>query len=1256
VVFAPHNLLSDPPFSRIDLISCRNLLIYLQRDVQRDIIELFHYALKPKGYLLLGTAESVDTTELFQAVDKSSSLYFKRDVRTREPRLPVFPVTHAHVPSERRPQVTNAESLSYGTLHQRLVERNAPPSALISPDDNVVHLSDHAGRYLLPPGGEPTSNIYRLARKELQIELRTALHAVRKSKAGLDSKPVEVSFNGESGVVVLHVRPALEPGHEGFVLVTFDEQKSTELAAFRKALSAGEPGSAKENVARRQIGQLQTELSDTQQRLQAIIEEYETSQEEMKASNEEMQSTNEELRSTMEELETSKEELQSMNEELQTVNQENRHKVEELSQLSGDLQNLMSATDIATLFLDRDLRILRFTPRLGELFNVRMTDRGRPLTDLTHRLGYDELADDARRVLANLAPLEREVEDEEQRWYLTRLMPYRSPDDRIEGVVITLVDITGRKRAEQALALEVEAMRRLARLSVHLIDPDGSDVLHEQILNTAVSIARSDFASLQVCTSERGRNELRLIGHRGFDPASVRFWERVGPDSNSACGKALLDGERVEIEDITAASFMAGSEELRMLLAMGVRAVQTIPLLSRSGQLLGAFSTHWREVHAVSEAERRVLDVLARQAADLLERQRAEERSRRMMNVEGVAVLTFSADGALIGANDAFLRMTGYTREQVTSGSLSWQDLTPPQYAAEREKQQRVLQETGHVEPCELELILADGSRSWVLLADATLGDGTMVEYCIDVSDRKEAEAQVSEHERRFRLLVEQIRDYAIFMLDTDGRASTWNEGVRRVLGFREAEFVGLDITDQIFTPEDVADGVPQRELEQAAKAGSASNDRWMRRKDGTRFWASGITTGVRDEQGTLLGFMKVMRDQTGQKQLQEELRQAAEAVAESSRRKDEFLATLAHELRNPLAPIRTGLEILRNKRHDPQALGEVLAMIERQSEQLVALVDDLTDVSRITHGTFKLQRRRVELSEVVRIAVESARPFIEAARHELTLDLPDEPVQIDADPHRLAQVLSNLLNNAAKYTQEPGQIQLSSVTNDGIVEFRVRDSGIGIEPDQLEQIFETFFQVKSDESHNTGLGVGLALTKQLVHMHGGEIEARSAGLGRGSEFVVRLPIVCPDSVTRQKAANKPAENSSPLRVLVIDDNHDAATSLDLLVSALGHEVRIAGDGQQGIELARAFRPHVVFLDIGMPRMNGYEAARSIRQQDWGDDVVLVALTGWGQEEDVQRTREAGFDHHLVKPTNGDTLLALLAEVAAESGRAAASP
>jgi signal transduction histidine kinase/CheY-like chemotaxis protein len=453
-----------------------------------------------------------------------------------------------------------------------------------------------------------------------------------------------------------------------------------------------------------------------------------------------------------------------------------------------------------------------------------------------------------------------------------------------------------------------------------------------------------------------------------------------------------------------------------------------------------------------------------------------------------------------------------------------------------------------------------------------------------------------------------------------------------------------------------VADGVPQRELEQAAKAGSASNDRWMRRKDGTRFWASGITTGVRDEQGTLLGFMKVMRDQTGQKQLQEELRQAAEAVAESSRRKDEFLATLAHELRNPLAPIRTGLEILRNKRHDPQALGEVLAMIERQSEQLVALVDDLTDVSRITHGTFKLQRRRVELSEVVRIAVESARPFIEAARHELTLDLPDEPVQIDADPHRLAQVLSNLLNNAAKYTQEPGQIQLSSVTNDGIVEFRVRDSGIGIEPDQLEQIFETFFQVKSDESHNTGLGVGLALTKQLVHMHGGEIEARSAGLGRGSEFVVRLPIVCPDSVTRQKAANKPAENSSPLRVLVIDDNHDAATSLDLLVSALGHEVRIAGDGQQGIELARAFRPHVVFLDIGMPRMNGYEAARSIRQQDWGDDVVLVALTGWGQEEDVQRTREAGFDHHLVKPTNGDTLLALLAEVAAESGRAAASP
>ena len=447
VVFTPHNLLSDPPFSRLDLIACRNLLIYLERDVQRAVVELFHYALNSEGTLLLGSAETVDASDLFRIEDKKLCFYRKRNVPVPELRLPVFPLARPRASGESDiGPVKLAEPFAYGTLHQRMVERYAPPSLLITPDNKLVHLSEHAGRYLIHPGGEPTSNVFRLVREELRIELQGLLQIAREKKRVADSSPIPVRFDGHACPVVMHVGPALEPQQEGFALVIFEERESPKLDSPEAA-----HGESVHSEQSWRINDLESELDILRKRLRATIEEYETSQEEMKASNEEMQSSNEELRSTMEELETSKEELQSINEELQTVNQENRQKVEELAQLSGDLHNLLSATGIATLFLDRNLRILRFTPKVSELFNVRVTDRGRPISDLTHRLGYTELEVDAQAVLDKLSPIERELRDDSGKWYLTRLLPYRSVEDRIEGVVITFVDITRRVEAETAL-------------------------------------------------------------------------------------------------------------------------------------------------------------------------------------------------------------------------------------------------------------------------------------------------------------------------------------------------------------------------------------------------------------------------------------------------------------------------------------------------------------------------------------------------------------------------------------------------------------------------------------------------------------------------------------------------------------------------------------------------------------------------------------------------------------------------------------
>ncbi|MCP1364876.1 PAS domain-containing protein, partial [Halomonas sp. BBD48] len=468
VVFAPHNLLGDPPFSRLDLIACRNVMIYLQRDIQQDVIDVFHYALKAGGYLMLGNSETVDRSDLFCAHSKPHCLYRKRNIPTRAVHLPVFPRTpNRHSSAGQLAQTYPHHLPTYGELHQKMVERYAPPSLLVNPDHKIVHLSEHVGRYLTHPGGEPTSSVFRLVHEELRLDLHAALVMAERDYRPVRSKPIPTRIDGEIRHVVMHIRPAEDREDQGLILVIFEERSDAVAPEPHLSLSDAESTSR----------ELEAELDLNKRRLQTVIEEYETGQEEMKASNEELQSANEELRSTMEELETSKEELQSMNEELATVNQQNQHKVEELSWLSNDLQNLLAATDIATLFLDRELRILRFTPQVSELFNVRQSDCGRLISDLTHRLGYASLTSDAQHVLDELAPVSCEVQDEQGHWFLTRIRPYRSVDDRINGVVITFIDISDRKRFEEELRTSEERFRVLVDTSAQIIwttDANGS--------------------------------------------------------------------------------------------------------------------------------------------------------------------------------------------------------------------------------------------------------------------------------------------------------------------------------------------------------------------------------------------------------------------------------------------------------------------------------------------------------------------------------------------------------------------------------------------------------------------------------------------------------------------------------------------------------------------------------------------------------------------------------------------------------------
>ncbi|HEX5110481.1 MAG TPA: CheR family methyltransferase [Vicinamibacterales bacterium] len=456
ILFAHHNLIKDPPFSHLDLISCRNLLIYLNRAVQDRVVETFHFALRPGGYLFLGTSESPDSTnDLFLTVDKNAHLYESRSVMSRLV-LPVpEPGLVPRLTEPRSQPVRPGDRISPADLHHRLLEQYAPPSIVVTEEHNIVHVSDRAGEHLAISGGEPSRDVLKLVRQELRGDLRTALHQAGRQRANVEVRGVRLEGELRDRRVNIYVRPVLREGDpaKGFFLILFEEAEVPDTVP-EPSLQLS---SASESLSR----QLEEELSRVKGQLRATIEQYETQVEEAKASNEELQAMNEELRSAAEELETSKEELQSVNEELTTVNQELKIKIEELGLTNNDFQNLINSTDIGTIFLDRALRVKLSTPKAQDIFNLLASDIGRPLSDITSKLLHDALHEDVRQVLERLQTIEREVQTRQKRWFLMRILPYRTTDDRIDGVVITFQDITGRRAAEQRVRASEERLRLL---------------------------------------------------------------------------------------------------------------------------------------------------------------------------------------------------------------------------------------------------------------------------------------------------------------------------------------------------------------------------------------------------------------------------------------------------------------------------------------------------------------------------------------------------------------------------------------------------------------------------------------------------------------------------------------------------------------------------------------------------------------------------------------------------------------------------
>jgi PAS domain S-box-containing protein len=531
-----------------------------------------------------------------------------------------------------------------------------------------------------------------------------------------------------------------------------------------------------------------------------------------------------------------------------------------------------------------------------------------------------------------------------------------------------------------------------------------------------------------------------------------------------------------------------------------------------------------------------------------------------------------------------------------------------------------------------------DGSRFWANVIITALRDenGQLLGFSKitrDLTDRRLQEQALRQTEERLRLMIEGVVDYAIFMLDPEGMVTSWNTGAERIKGYRRDEILGKHVS-RFFLPEDIEAGKLWEELALARREGRAESEGWRVKKNGERFWARAVVSALYDDGGHLRGFAKVTQDLTGQRALQD--------LEKAARHVNEFIATLAHELRNPLAPIRAAVQVMAKAPPGHPAQETLRKTIDRQSAQLTRIVDDMVDISRITRGAMTIERAPVDMTDVARRALEAAAPLLEGAKHKLAVDLPSRPAVVQGDVHRLTQLVTNLLNNAARYTPAGGGISLSVKTENQTVILAVRDNGRGIEPELLERIFDMFVQARQPAQRlSGGLGIGLGLARKIAELHGGSLEARSAGAGKGAEFTLRLAAAEAPALSDTRAAAALPRDGGGQRVLIVDDNADAADTLEMVLRSLGYETRVAHDGATALELAPGFRPHFVLLDIGMPGLDGYEVARRLRAMT-GPAMRIIAITGWGQDADRQCSREAGFDVHLVKPVEPAELVKVL--------------
>jgi two-component system CheB/CheR fusion protein len=1086
VVFAKHDVLSDPPFSRMDLLSCRNLLIYLEPPLQKRLLPTFHYALKPAGVLFLGSSETVgDAINLFAVEDKTHKIYSKKAGPSRGL---TTPQAKPPLNDKRRGLVTPPPVAAVATelegareADRYLLGQYSPAAVLVDDGWRIIHLRGQTSPYLELPPGKVSLNLLKMLREGLLSPVRTSLQKAKKDNQTVTLRQVPLNFGQETRTVDLNVIPLRNVKHRCF-LVVFEEagdgQRGKRTTKEESPQSSEDMAEANQRIRRSgfvegqasELQRLRAELAATKEYLQALSDQHEAANEELQAANEEGQSANEELQSINEELETTKEELESTNEELTTVNEEMGHRNIELHRINSDLNNVLAGVQMCIVVVGSDLSIKRFTPLAERYLNLVPGDVGRPITNIKPNFEFPALERKIREVTDQVQRTELEVQDKDGRWFSLRIVPYKTLDNRIDGAVLVLVDIDTLKRSEE----EITRARDYAEATIRTAR-DPLVVLREDLhINTANQAFYNTFKLSP--TEIEGRSFLELSGGAWNVPSLRQLLEEILPGGRS-------------FDDFEVTSDFERLGRRTMLL-------NARPLEGSSGKLI---------LLGIEDfTDRRQLEVL----------KESEERFRTLADAMPQLVWTCLPDGNCDYFNSKWTEYTGRPKDELIG--MEWRELMNP---ADKDRTRQYWLEAlkGHV-PYDLEYRLqrADGEWHWFKVRATPLRDkeGNIIKWfgtSTDIEDQKQIQVQIEESQRWLRLIMESVKDFAIFTTDAKGTVTDWNPGAEHVFGYCGSEILGRD-AGILFTPEDQARGVPQRELETARVSGCALDERWHLRKDGTRIFVSGAMRAIREESGDLRGFTKVARDITERKRHEQELQQAREdleqKVAERTAKLrdtigelEAFSYSISHDLRAPLRAMIgfTNMAIAEAQDQLNPTVKDYLARTITAANRLDQLIQDVLAYTRIVRADIRLAP--VDLEALIRDVIQQYGYDTRAVDIEIQTPL----LKVLGHQASLTQCVSNLFSNAIKFVS-PGtkpHIKIWTEFRDPYVRLWFEDNGIGIDPADRNRIFGLFERVYSPREYE-GTGIGLTIARKAVERMGGTMGVESEP-GKGSRFWIQL-------------------------------------------------------------------------------------------------------------------------------------------------------